>query len=279
MNEHLDNFINFLISEKNMSSHTVKAYKTDITQYLDSLEKQELEYMNKESLRNYLAIITQKNLSASTRSRKLSSIRAFTAYLKREDVISNNFALDVSFPRQEKKLPRVLSENEVADMIDSATNIRDLLLLELMYGTGGRVEELVNLKISDVNFMERSIILFGKGRKQRIVPIHKRALFTLSRYIDERDIESLYIFPSSKDNPNKPMSTRNARRIVYKYSNGEVHPHMLRHSYATHLHGRGADIHVIQELLGHENISTTTIYASLANDTIAKVYHDLHPRE
>jgi site-specific recombinase XerD len=275
MNNHLENFLNYLKIEKNASHNTVVSYKKDITQYIEECDIESIEQLNKATIRAFLAGIM--NLAPTTRRRNLSSIRSFMSYLTREGIIEKNDALEIANAKVDRRLPEIMSVNETASIIESATSEQDRAILETLYGLGCRVSELVNIKISDIDFEERTVKLFGKGNKERIVPINNSAINAIKQHINTRKYSSDYVF-ASKNNPNISMTDRNARRIVYKYTNGDVHPHMFRHSYATHLHGNGVDIRIIQGLLGHSNINTTTIYTSLANENMSKAYRHAHPR-
>jgi site-specific recombinase XerD len=198
-------------------------------------------------------------------------------FLKREGKIETNDALDIDNAKIDKKLPKILNIQETAKIIDSAENKQDRAILETLYGLGCRVDELVHIKIFDIDFDNRLVRLLGKGNKERIVPINNASIIAINEHLQSRKYHSDYVF-ASRDFPERPMTTRNARRIVYKYGGKEVHPHMFRHSYATHLHANGVDINVIQELLGHADISTTTIYTHVANEQMAKKYRNAHPR-
>jgi site-specific recombinase XerD len=273
MEKYLKVFLSYIHNEKNLSANTIVAYRKDIQQYLTKVN--DLSDLNRFTIREFLSDIS--TLAPSTRRRKLSAVREFMKFLNKEGIIENNEALLIDSVKPEKKLPKVLNVNQVASIIDSAENKRDRALLETMYGIGCRVEELVNIKISDIDFDNRMIRLFGKGNKERIVPINNASITAIQAHINSRGFESDYIF-STRILPSVPMTTRNARRIVYKYGGKEVHPHMFRHSYATHLHANSVDINVIQELLGHSDISTTTIYTHIANEQMSKAYRHAHPR-
>jgi integrase/recombinase XerC len=275
MYNHLDNFLNYLTIEKNASQNTVISYKKDITQYIEDCNIDNLEQLNKATIRTFLAGIM--NLAPTTRRRKLSSIRSFLSYLVREGVLEKNDALEIANAKIDRRLPEIMSVNETASIIESATSEQDRAILETLYGVGCRVSELVNIKISDINFEERTVRLFGKGNKERSVPINNPTINAIKQHLHTRRYSSEYVF-ASKNNPESPMTDRNARRIVYKYTNGDVHPHMFRHSYATHLHGNGVDIRIIQGLLGHSNLNTTTIYTALANEKMSNAYRIAHPR-
>jgi integrase/recombinase XerD len=275
LEKYLNYFLDYIRIEKNLSENTIISYKKDIEQYFELCSIKEPNQLNKLTIREYLSKIN--NLAPASRRRKLSSIRAFMGFLAKEDIIERNYAYEIENAKIDKKLPKVLNVSETAKIIDSAENIRDRALLETLYGVGCRISELVNIKISDIDFEDRTVRLFGKGNKERIVPINNASLIAIKKYIDTRNFKSPYVF-ASRVLPNVPMTARNARRIVYKYGGREVHPHMFRHSYATHLHANGVQINVIQELLGHADISTTTIYTHITNEQMARNYRSAHPR-
>jgi site-specific recombinase XerD len=275
MKNQLNDFLNYLRIEKNSSLNTIVSYRKDIEQFIESGEISDISEMTKPKIRNFLSEI--QHLAPRTRGRKLSAIRSFMTFLVREGLIEKNYALEIDKPKLEKKLPTVMTVNETANYIDAVTNHQDRAVLEVLYGIGCRADELVNIRHADIDFDNRTVKLFGKGNKERIVPINNSAIKAIENHLKTRDISSEYIF-ASKRYPDIPMTTRNAHKIVKKHTQGLVHPHMLRHSYATHLHANGVDIRIIQELLGHSDINTTTIYTSLANEQMSIAYRHAHPR-
>jgi site-specific recombinase XerD len=275
MDNYLNDFLNYMSVEKNLSNNTVISYKKDLNQYFESSSIVNIEQLNKSTIRKFLADIN--SLAPTTRRRKLSAIRSFMTFLKKEGVIEHNDALDIDNAKIAKKLPNVMTVNETSRILDSIDNEQDRAIMETLYGVGCRVGELVIIKVDDIDLENRTVKLLGKGNKERLVPINNPALNAIARHLETRNYNSPYVF-ASRRTPSLPMTTRNARRIVYKYSDGEVHPHMFRHSYATHLHANGADIRYIQELLGHADINTTTVYTTIANEQMSKAYRTAHPR-
>lgn len=275
MEKYLDFFLTYIKTEKNLSDNTVISYKKDIEQFFESCEIKELSELNKYNIRNFLLKIN--HLKPTSRRRKLSSIRAFMNFLSKESFIAKNEALDVDNARIDKKLPKVMDVHQTVKIIESAENKQDRALLETLYGVGCRISELVNIKVSDINFENRTVRLFGKGNKERIVPINNASINHILEHLQSRNFDSDYVF-ASRVSPNTPMTARNARRIVNKYGGKDVHPHMFRHSYATHLLSNGANIRHIQEMLGHADISTTQIYTHVANEEMTKTYRSYHPR-
>jgi len=275
MNKYLNYFLEYISTEKNLSENTINSYKTDIKQYFEMCNITKLEQLNKYTIREYLSKIN--NLAPTSRRRKLSSIRAFLGFLCKDGIIEKNEAIEIENAKIDKKLPRVLNIDETAKIIESAESKQDRAILETLYGLGCRVSELVNIKISDIDFENRRVRLFGKGNKERIVPINNPSLKAILSHLQSRGFKSEYVF-ASRVLPGKPMTTKNVRRIVHKYGGKEVHPHMFRHSYATHLHANNVGINIIQELLGHADISTTTIYTHIANEQMSNAYRHAHPR-
>lgn len=275
MDKYLKHFLNYIKTERNLSQNTIISYKKDIEQYFKYCTITELEHLNKYTIRDFLSKIN--HLEPTSRRRKLSAIRTFMSFLKRDDIIEINESLEIENTKIDKKLPKVLNVNEIANIIDSSGNKQDRAILETLYGIGCRVAELVNIKISDIDFDNRSIRLFGKGNKERIVPINNASISAIKNHIDSRPYYSEYVF-ASRSLPERPMTTRNARKIVHKYGGVDVHPHMFRHSYATHLHANDVDINVIKDLLGHADISTTQIYTHITNEQMSRAYRHAHPR-
>jgi site-specific recombinase XerD len=275
MKNYLKDFENYLIVEVNASQNTIDGYNIDLAQYIKECGIESLEQLDKPSIRQFLTKIS--HLAPRTRRRKLSSIRSFMTFLKSEGLIKDNPSLEIANVKVEKRLPKVMSVNQTASIIDSAESQQDKAILETLYATGCRVSELVGIKIRDIDFEERTLRVIGKGDKEREVPINNPAIRAIKEHLATRGYDSEYVFASRVYNE-RPMTTKNVRKRVKKFGGEEVHPHMLRHSYATHLHANGVDIRVIQELLGHADISTTTIYTAIANEQMSKAYRSAHPR-
>lgn len=275
MEKYLKYFLNYIRTEKNLSDNTIISYKKDLEQYFDSCSIVGLDDLNKHTIREFLTKINE--LAPTTRRRKLASIRGFFAFLFDEEIIDKNESLSIKTAKIDKKLPVVMSINETATIIDSAYSKQDRAILETLYGTGARISELVGIRISDIDYDARTVRLFGKGNKERIVPINNASLIAIKEHLDSRDFDSLYVF-GSRVIPESPMTARNARERVYKHGGKGVHPHMFRHSYATHLHARGASIMDIKEMLGHADISTTQVYTHVTNEQMSRTYRHSHPR-
>lgn len=299
--QHIENYINHMRVEKGASKLTLLGYKTDLMQYINFIaqkknlpaEKVSLEMLNHRLLREYLAQMQEKNLKRATMARKLAALRSYVRYLCQANILKSNPIAAVTTPRQDKKLPKFLYSQEI-DLLLNAPDIsaslgrRDKAILETLYATGLRVSELVGMDLKDIDFNEKLIKITGKGEKQRIVPVGSKALEALELYIektrktlikkadDHHDAVFLNKFGTR-------LSDRSVRNIINKYVekvaiNQKISPHTLRHTFATHLLNKGADLRAVQELLGHVKLSTTQIYTHLTRDSIKAIHSDTHPR-
>lgn len=286
MQRYIDKFISYLEIEKNSSPHTVLNYRIDLRELAAFLEEKKLaiEKVGYLHLRQFLARLREKNPRPRTLARKLSAIRSFFKFLCRESYLKDNPAGLLSSPKLDKRLPKFLSEEEVVKLVEAPRSceengLRDRAILETLYSTGMRLSELVGLEIKDIDFFSNMIKVKGKGKKERLLPIGEQALRALKQYLDERLSGSGAVFISKR---NSALSGRQVRNILNKYirltsQRENVSPHTLRHSFATHLLNRGADLRSVQELLGHANLSTTQIYTHLTTDRLKAVYEKAHP--
>jgi integrase/recombinase XerC len=303
MDDAIRAFITFLELERHASHETVRNYASDLRQFQTFMTTEspsshvfDLATAQTESIRAYLYWLDRKCEKSTSMARKLASLRSFYRYLQREGLIGLNPAEAIRTPKQPKHLPRVLSKDDAAALMEfpagqTGSSLRDRALLETLYSTGARVSELVGINLDDLRTSEGLIYLRGKGRKERIVPIGTVALRAIQAYLDHRPLMdarcptmktqrvSLPIFRNSRGGR---LTTRSVARIVAGYSNrlagGSVSPHTLRHSFATHLLDEGADLRSIQEMLGHASLSTTQKYTHLATDQLLAVYDKTHPR-
>ena len=288
--KYLEEYLKYLKYEKRYSSDTVNSYEEDLVEFFNFLDKEDINVLKLtyDDIRFYLMELDSKKNKASTVSRKLSSLRGFYKFLINKDYINNNpFAL-IKSPKKEKKLPRFFYYNELEEMfnsIDITTSLgqRNRLILEVLYASGIRVSELVNIKISDIN--DETIRVIGKGNKMRIARIGDYAkeildLFLSDGYIELNKYNSEYLF---LNNNGKRLTTRGVRYILDEIIknttiNKKISPHMLRHSFATHLLNEGCDILSVQELLGHDSLTATAIYTHVTTDRLKDVYFKCHPR-
>ncbi|MBI4469121.1 MAG: tyrosine recombinase XerC [Acidobacteria bacterium] len=300
-----DRFFNHLKFERNVSEHTIRNYRIDLAQFLDHLApaagdgnrpEVELAAIDNITIREFMAGLYAKGKRKSSIARKLAALRSFFKFLCRERLIETNPASLVSSPRQEKRLPKFLEIDQVIRFIelpDTQTDLgkRDRAILELLYATGIRVGELVGLRVSDLDFSSRMVLVRGKGRKERRVPFGEKSVEALQAYLEAR--ERLLASPpkSSRDHPalflnylGTRLTTRSVGRLVEKYIkrsievSPEISPHTLRHTFATHLLNAGADLRAIQELLGHARLSTTQVYTHVSTQRIMEVYDRTHPK-
>lgn len=296
MYDYLSKYLRYLKISMDASKNTIEAYHHDIKRYIDFLSSQSINDLNINDnivINTYitklrLGKLSEEGLGASTISRNLSSLRSFYYYLIEFHNFDNNPFLNIRQIKQEKPLPDFLYYNEIELLLDSIEvvdflSLRNKLMLEMMYGCGLRVSEVTDLKTAYINIEDRYLKVVGKGSKERILPFHRDIQELLKTYYKQRSnkgIESDYLF---LNNRNQQLTSRGVQyildQVVEKSSlNKKVHPHMLRHSFATHLLDNGADIKVVQELLGHSNLSTTQIYTHVSIDTLKDVYNKAHPR-
>lgn len=284
-------YLDYLKYNKNYSDETIKNYKLDLIDYFNFLEKEIINYKDIEytDLKYLFKHFNDLNLSSKSIRRHISSIKGFYKYLVKLEIIKNNPFIYVNLPKKEIKLPRYLTYQELLDIFNSLDistpfNLRDRLILEFLYGTGVRVSELVNIKVSNINKNNKSIKILGKGNKERIVYYNPVCHNLLNKYlniyssINKKNVD--YLFFNQQGNK---LTTQGIsyliNKIIKKISfNKHITPHMLRHSFATHLLNNGCDLLTVQELLGHQSISTTAIYTHVTMDQIKDVYHKCHPR-
>ncbi|MCM8784352.1 MAG: tyrosine recombinase XerC [Candidatus Omnitrophica bacterium] len=287
MERYIDKFLNYLKIEKNYSEHTLINYTIDLKYFSSFVGEKPIEEINHLDIRRFLAELKTKNFSKKTVARRVSCLRSFFKFLVREGYIKNNPALGMRAPKLDKKLPLFLTVDEVAKLIESAENdlsgLRDRAIMETIYSTGMRISELVGLDVEDIDFIGGAVKVRGKGKKERFVPIGDRALRAIKTYLESR-------FPVFKEhkavflnNRGRRITVRGVRLILDKYVRRtalreKISPHALRHSFATHLLERGADLRAVQELLGHANLSTTQIYTHVTAERLKAVYEKAHPR-
>ncbi len=285
MNRYIDKFISYLNIEKNYSSYTITNYSLDLNEFMVFVDNKPVEQIQYLHLRKFLAHLRARHLKSRSIARKLSSIRSFFRFLQKEGLIKENPAVLLVTPKLEKSLPKFLSEQEMAELIESPSfnnlsDKRDRAILETLYSSGLRVSELVGLNTGDVDFISSILRVRGKGKKERLVPVGQKALDALKLYLDARKKETRAVFLNKN---HTRLSSRSVRNIINKHIlitslRMKVSPHVLRHSFATHLLERGADLRSVQELLGHVNLSTTQIYTHVTTERLKSVYDRAHPR-
>ncbi len=291
---YLQAFKLYIEVERNFSKHTVVAYSSDILSFLVWLNDKDIENVTYNEIREYLVYIQQFNYSKTTTARKIASLRTFYRFLYREKIIETNPALGVHAPKRGKTLPEFLTENEIEQVLnnikmDSPAGYRNRTILELLYATGMRVSELSSLNFENLNLDENEIKVFGKGAKERIVLVSERAKKYLQTYIktvrylifkEENPMQNEPVFINKTGYRLQPQSVRLAIKDVMGKIELPKHvtPHVFRHSFATKLLENGADLRIVQELLGHSSISNTQIYTHVSTERLRQSYNIAHPR-
>jgi len=295
--KYISEFLNYLTIEKNASAHTVHDYCTDIEHFIDFITNRDelaasTEAIHLMVLRAYLNDLKKREYSRRTIARKVAALRSFFRYLCREDLVLDNPFRGLRTPKLEKRLPSFFDQNEMVALLglpsDDLLGVRDKAILELLYAAGIRVGELVRLQLHDIDFINRYVLVYGKGSKERVVPIGRKAIEALQKYLDfsrprlckESEVTHQVLFVNHRGGP---LSDRSVRRILAKYVDmmalkKQVSPHTIRHSFATHLLDNGADLRCVQELLGHVSLSTTQIYTHISKEKLKIIYHNSHPR-
>lgn len=283
----IDAFLNYLANEKRFSVHTVVAYKKDITQFFDSLGSSSISEIDHKDIRAYLVEMVEEGKENTTINRKLSSLKTFFKFLKRQEVITVNPMLKIQGLKTKKRLPQFVPENQLwnktmfCEHEDVFSNLRDELILELFYQTGIRLEELINLK--NVNVQPNSIKVLGKRGKERIIPIAPKFYILISEYKrvkSENGISSEFL-----------INTKNSKKVTSKFVYGKVNyylgkatnlkkksPHVLRHTFATHMLNNGATLESIKKLLGHTDLVATQVYTHNTFKQVKNIYKSSHPR-
>ena len=275
-------YLEYLDKELNFSKNTIDSYRKDLADFFCFVNRQGIDYLsiNRYDVREYLKYLDELKLKNSTIARRIRAIRSFYNYLLSMGIISNNIFNSIRNPKVEKKLPNYLSYEELGDILDSIdistpTGIRNRLLIEMFYATGCRVSELINIKMSDINFTNKSIRIMGKGSKERIVYYGDYAQIYLNMYLEtEFNKDSKYLFLNDKKDAMSVQDVEVIIRYIVKDLALKTHvtPHTLRHTFATHLLNNGADIKSVQELLGHASLNTTGIYTHVSNERLKEVY-------
>lgn len=294
MNKYLEKFMEYIEYEKNYSFYTEQGYERDIISFFEFLKSENINNIKDvdyKIIRRYLMQMYDKEYSKKTIARNVSTLKSFFKFLTSENIIENNPTLLISNPKLDKKLPNYVTYEELESLLkipDQTTKLglRDALIMEILYSTGIRVSELVNIKLSDISFSSKQIKIFGKGSKERYVMFGQVCNNLLDKYIGSSRVEILNGKSNSfliLNNRGNKMSERGVEIIIsniVKRSGLKIHvtPHTFRHTFATHLLNEGADLKSVQQLLGHENLSTTQVYTHISNDRLRNVYLNNHPR-
>ncbi|MEO8167290.1 MAG: tyrosine recombinase XerC [bacterium] len=301
MQEQITSFLQHLKGERNYSPHTISSYEDDLRQFSEFLSHHFSDtifspaLIDRITIRSFLNDLVEQNFSRRSVARKLACLKTFFRHLTKGNVVETNPALNIQAPRLSKSLPTVLAESVIEDLLSQpdpsqTQGIRDRAILETFYGTGIRLSELINLEWDDINFHDGTIKVTGKGSKQRIVPVGRKAVAALRAYASVRAtmVDDAYkdetggtrVFVTKRG---KPLSPKGVNVLMNGYiaKVSEIKkksPHVLRHSFATHLLDRGADLRAVKELLGHESLSTTQIYTHVSVERLKKIYAQAHPK-
>jgi integrase/recombinase XerC len=296
----IEQFIHHLEIEKGASQHTIKGYKEDLRQWTNYMYQNHKEDQTEsgegldirnvciKDIINYISYLFRQKLSKSSIARKISTLRSFFKYLNRQGIVNMNPLQDITAPKFVRKNPNFMTIDEIFSLMDApgdndSTGLRDRAILELLYATGIRVSELVSLNEGMVDFKEGIIRVKGKGKKERIVPFGSKAKKALEIYLNSRSSERTWNKPLFQNNRGGRLSQRSVHRLVKKYCRKisikkQLSPHAIRHTFATHLLESGADLRIIQELLGHSSLSTTQKYTHINLDRLMSEYDKAHPR-
>ena len=284
----LRSFLNYLLVDKGLSNNTAKAYEADISSFFQWLDNEDLKYKNlqEDHINQYISFLFQRKMRSSSVNRKISSIKSFYIFLVKRNFVKNSPLNDLVTPKQEKYLPESMSEAEVDKLLNSPDvsnkiENRDKAMIEMLYATGMRISELVNLKITDVDMKRCVVKVFGKGSKERLVPFGETALDSLRSYLNEREQSSskqIFLSNRGKKMTRVAFWQRVKVYLIRENLKNSISPHTLRHAFATHLLNRGADLRSVQLLLGHSDLSTTQIYTHIAKQRLSDVLKKHHPR-
>jgi len=294
MERYVNEFINYLAVERGLAPNTLESYGRDLRQFQTYLQSSDMDFIknsDRTTIQGYLNALKVKGRAVSTISRNLAAIKSFYQYLAREHYVDKDPAANLESPKPEKRLPKILSITEVEELLCQPNaflpaGLRDKAMLELLYATGIRVTELISLNVLDINLDMGYIKCFGKGSKERIVPLGSIAAKCVQEYIQKartklvRTYEESALFVNHHGNR---LTRQGFWKIIKKYAQEaniiqDITPHTLRHSFATHLLENGADLRSVQEMLGHADISTTQIYTQVTKNHLKEVYDKAHPR-
>ncbi len=285
MDKYIKDYLEYIDSIKKYSKYTVINYQNDLEKFNGYIKDNNIKNITYKDIRGYIAYLYNINESNKTITRNISSLRSFFKYLVKNKRIENNPMTLITNPKTDMLLPHYLKYDEVEKllMVTSSSNpydIRDNLIIELLYSTGIRVSELVNIKISDIDLNEESIKVFGKGKKMRIVYFGDVCKNKIKKYLSIRNSNNEYLLLNKRDSKLSDRSVRKIFEDIIRLNHLDIafSPHTLRHTYATHMLNDGADVRTVQELLGHSSVSTTGIYTHVSNEHLRNVYLNSHPR-
>lgn len=284
MFELLSLYLEFIELEKGLSPNSIEAYRRDVEFFLEYFStKTNLDEISRHDISNYIRFLKENNYAITSITRKISSIKSFFKWACTTNYAKNNPAQLIELPKRPKKLPKVMTLKDIEEILSHDLSKLEAVILELLYSCGFRVSELVNLKMTDINLNARYVLCFGKGSKERLVPIGEKAITKINEYLPERD----FIIKKNKLDTKFLLLHENGRLVtrqdIYNlvHSQGEIihkniSPHTLRHSFATHLLENGADLRVVQELLGHSDVATTQLYTHISKKRLKEVYFQIN---
>jgi len=294
MREFIEHFLNYLSVERGLARNTIISYEEDLSSYMDFLESNAVTSLSataKNDIINFMVHQKENGISVNSVARRLAAIKSFYRFLVRERILKSDPTSLVDSPKLWKKVPETLSINEIESLLNApdlkdVQGIRDRAILETLYATGMRVSEAAGLKLTDVNFDIGFLRCIGKGSKERVIPLGKKAISSVRKYLEIsrpkllKKKESAYLFVNRFGGR---ISRQSLWKIIKRYARQagikkQIKPHILRHSFATHLLEKGADLRSVQEMLGHSNISTTQIYTHINKDRLRTIHRTFHPR-
>lgn len=283
MDKVIEKFLEHLRIEKALAKNTIESYYFDLKKFSEYFKDRDVTQLNYNDFLNYFESLHSKDKEITTIIRNIITVRRFTKFLLSIGILENDPLANFELPKMKRNLPDFLSEEEVERLINSIdmthkNSLRDRVIIEFLYGCGLRVSELANLKINQINLKSGFVIVLGKGNKERVVPMGEELIYWLKKYLEEKKL-GLYLF---QGRDRKPITRQYIWKIIKSLAKkaeiNYITPHTLRHSFATHLLQRGADLHTVQLLLGHSDISTTEIYTHITMDRLKEVYYEYHPR-
>ena len=285
ISQHISDYLNYLEIEKGLSKNTILAYESDLVALFDYFFEQQiedLENIKRKDFSSYTKFLAKNELNPSTITRKIASIKGFFKYLCHKRIIKTNPTISINSPKLPKRLPKVLNILEIEKIIKQNLNEKDYAIVELLYSAGVRVSELTELELKNIDLAQKVIKVFGKGSKERIIPIGAKCVQSIKNYLKKRELIALkynskpYLFLEENG---KKTTRQKVYKIIHELGKSidkNISPHTIRHSFATHLLENGADLRVVQELLGHSSIVTTQLYTHISKKTLREVYFSIN---
>lgn len=276
----LGEYLESIEIEKGLSKNTLEAYGRDIENFIEFVENKSLDEISRVDLYNFIKNLRSKNYASSSITRKIASIKGWFRWLKINEKIEQDPAIGLESPKIPQKLPKVISSSEIEKIFNSNLNITENAIFELLYGCGLRVSELTNLEVKNIDLNSKFLRCFGKGSKERIIPIGKKAIDAVIKYLDIRNLypknSSKKLFLNKNGHPISRQEVYLLSQKIGKIIDKHISPHVFRHSFATHLLENGADLRVVQELLGHSSVSTTQLYTHVSKKRLKDVYFQIN---